>query len=245
MNTVPMGRQGMQLVGVIVLTICCWAAGVHALAAPDGFRSIPWGSSLAQVQAGRTGGPLAAMAPDNSFPVELGMTRYRGNETVAGYPATVTYYFLNDSFFQATINFPFDNLRSYDFNYNVFRSVDGYYRVIHDQTLTFVYDIYALLNKKYGKKEPVFKGLDPRNVFKTTDLYLRQERWNMRYNPSEYYKRIVAAAYARWDFPKTRVLFSINISAADKRFDYNLSLTSLDLEQGVRQALDSLRMQGL
>jgi hypothetical protein len=79
----------------------------------------------------------------------------------------------------------------------------------------------------------VFKGLDPRHIFKLTDAYIKQELWSLRYHPSEYYKRIVTAAYARWDFPKTRIIFSINISAKDKRFDYQLSLTSLDLEKEI------------
>lgn len=214
-------------------------------APPDGFRDAEWGSSSADVRSVVRPTQWSPDPPDNAFPAELKVVSYTTSDMVAGYPARVTYYFCADRFFQATVVFPFDKLVNYDFNYNVFRSVDQYYRDIHDQTTTFVKDIYDLLRKKYGKKEPVFKGLDPRFIFKNTDAYLKQERWNLRYNPSEYYKRIVTSAYARWDFPKTTVIFSINLSAADKRFDYQLSLTSVDQEQSVQAKLDSLRMKGL
>ncbi|HEX2959848.1 MAG TPA: hypothetical protein VHO70_23635, partial [Chitinispirillaceae bacterium] len=66
-----------------------------------------------------------------------------------------------------------------------------------------------------------------------------------RYHPYDYYLKINTAAYARWDFPKTRVIFSTNISAVDKRFDYSLSLTSLDLEKAINEKMDELRMKGL
>ena len=76
-------------------------------------------------------------------------------------------------------------------------------------------DLEKKMVKKYGMKEPVFKGLDPRSMFVKLDAYLKRERWNLRYHPYDYYQRIVTAAYARWDFPKTRVIFSVNISAID------------------------------
>jgi hypothetical protein len=212
---------------------------------PDGFNGAAWGSAPGQVQqaAGGTGWQADRVAQD--FPPEMGVTAFRVNSTIAGYKAAVTYYFWKDKFFQATVRFDFDDLASFDFNYNVYRSVNEYYSAIRARTLNFVRDIYALLGKKYGKKEPVFKGLDPRYAFTRLDAYLKQERWNLRYHPYDYYQRIVTASYARWDFPKTRVIFSINISAPDKRFEYALSAMSLDMEKAVRGELDSLKMRGL
>jgi hypothetical protein len=218
---------------------------LSAAVPPEGFRTLPWGSSPAQVQQSAGGSQWQQMPPGNEFPAQLSITRYSTSDSVAGYPAQLRYYFWQDKLFQVTITFPFKKLVNFDFNYNVFRSVDSYYSAIRGQTLTFVRDIYALLQKKYGKKQPVFKGLDPQHLFVKLDQYLRLERWNLRYSPAEYYKRIVTAAYARWDFPKTRVIFAINIAAPDKRFDYSLSLTSLDLEAALREALDGVRMQGL
>jgi hypothetical protein len=212
---------------------------------PNGFNGATWGSAAAQVQrdVGATGWQPDRVAQD--FPPEMGVTAFRTNTTIAGYKAAVTYYFWRDRFFQATVRFDFDDLASFDFNYNVYRSVNEYYSVIRARTLNFVLDIYTLLGKKYGKKEPVFKGLDPRYSFTRLDAYLKQERWNLRYHPYDYYQRIVTASYARWDFPKTRVIFSINISAPDKRFEYALSATSLDMEKAVQAELDSLKMRGL
>ena len=106
-------------------------------------------------------------------------------------------------------------------------------------------DIYDLLRKKYGKRKPVFRGLDPRHVFVELDEYVLRERWNLRYHPYDFYLNIVTASYARWDFPHTRVIFSLNIAAAQKRFDYRLSLTSLDAAAPLRKAMDELRGKGL
>jgi len=212
---------------------------------PNGFNGATWGSTAAQVQrdVGATGWQPDRVAQD--FPPEMGVTAFRVNSTIAGYKAAVTYYFWKDKFFQATVRFDFDDLASFDFNYNVYRSVNEYYSAIRARTLNFVLDIYSLLGKKYGKKEPIFKGLDPRYAFTRLDAYLKQERWNLRYHPYDYYQRIVTASYARWDFPKTRVIFSINISAPDKRFEYALSATSLDMEKDVQTELDRLKMRGL
>ncbi len=212
---------------------------------PDGFNGAFWGSPAAQVQrdVGATGWQPDRVAQD--FPPEMGVTAFKTNSTIAGYKAAVTYYFWRDKFFQATVRFDFDDLASFDFNYNVYRSVNEYYMAIRARTLNFVTDIYTLLGKKYGKKEPIFRGLDPRYAFTRLDAYLKQERWNLRYHPYDYYQRIVTASYARWDFPKTRVIFSINISAPDKRFEYALSATSLDMEKAVQTELDSLKMRGL
>ena len=212
---------------------------------PVGFQNAKWGMSPEEVRKASGAANWQSTSLEAAFPEDLGITAYTASSTIAGYQAQVKYYFYDQKFFQATVVFNFDELKEFDFNYNVFISVDRYYRAIHDKTLTFVTDIYDLLRKKYGKKQPVFKGLDPRFVFKHTDAYIKQELWNLRYHPSEYYKRIVTAAYARWDFPKTRVIFSINISAKDKRFDYQLSLTSLDLEKEINNKKDALRMEGL
>jgi hypothetical protein len=233
----------MRLVlSCILLLICC--AAESAGETWRGFQGAEWGMSPQQVQqAAQIEG--WQQVEDNGFPAELNIRVYEAGQQVAGYDASTRYYFFEGRFFQATVAFDFDHLKTFDFNYNVFISVDRYYRAIHDETVVFVQDIYDLLRKKYGKKQPVFKGLDPRHIFVRTNAYLQQERWNLRYHPSEYYKRIVTAAYARWDFPKTRVLFSINISAADKRFDYLLSLTSLDLEKEINQRKDELRTRDL
>lgn len=231
-----------------ILTGCLIFLGSMVIIAaepPLGFQSATWGMQVEEVRKAAEIPSWQIVSNDAAFPQELAITVYEAQSTIAGYPATVRYYFYDQKFFQATVVFKFDNLINFDFNYNVFISVDKYYRAIHDQTLTFVADIYDLLSKKYGKKRPVFKGLDPRYIFKLTDAYIKQEIWNLRYHPSEYYKRIVTAAYARWDFPKTRVIFSINISAKDKRFDYMLSLTSLDLEKQINTKKDTLRMKGL
>ena len=212
---------------------------------PNGFNNAEWGSTPAQVQQAAG---VAAWQPDPvaaQFPAEMGVTAFRTNTTIAGYPAAVTYYFWRDRFFQATVRFNFDDLANYDFNFNVYRSVNEYYTAIRARTLTFVQDIYTLLRKKYGQKQPVLRGLDPRFAFARLDAHLKQERWNLRYHPYEYYRRIVTAAFARWDFPKTRIVFSINISAPDKRFEYLLSATSLDMEKDVQNEMDRLRMRGL
>jgi hypothetical protein len=108
-----------------------------------------------------------------------------------------------------------------------------------------VFDIFDLLRKKYGKKEPAFKGSDPRRIFGDLDEYLKKETWNLRSYPYEYYKKICASAFARWEFPNTTVTFSIAVSAPDKQFDYLLSLTSSTFAAAVNAKKDSLRTQNL
>lgn len=235
----------MKTYAILILILSIFSFWIHAAQPPLGYQSALWGMSPADVQKEVKPTAWQPVSVAATFPPDLNITAFSTPTTIAGYRARITYYFFADSFFQVTIVFDFNQLINFDFNYNVFISVDKYYRAIHDQTLTFVHDIYALLRKKYGKKQPVFKGLDPRYVFKYTDAYIHQELWNLRYHPSEYYKRIVTSAYARWDFPKTNVIFSINISAKDKRFDYQLSLTSIDLTKKINQLKDSLQMQGL
>ena len=212
---------------------------------PDGFNNANWGTSSAEVKKAVNAQGWQADPVSKDFPQDLKVTVFKASSLIAGYKAVTRYYFWEDRFFQATVSFDFDKLKTFDFNYNVFRSVNEYYSVIRSNTLVFVNDVYALLRKKYGMKEPVFKGLDPRMVFVRLDAYLRQERWNLRYHPYDYYQHIITAAYARWDFPKTRVIFSINISAPDKRFDYQLSAASLDLEVLINKKMNELRMQGL
>jgi CRISPR/Cas system endoribonuclease Cas6 (RAMP superfamily) len=109
----------------------------------------------------------------------------------------------------------------------------------------FVHEIYKLLESKYGKKRPVFKGLNPLEIFSKLDSYLKLERWNLRYHPYDFYQRIVTSAYARWDFPKSRIIFSINISAPDKRFDYILSAASLEMKRAIDDEIEQLRSSGL
>jgi hypothetical protein len=240
------GLRQSLLMATAIAIVCCVCFPAAAADFPDGFQNARWGMTSDAV---RSAADITAWQPVNAdatgFPKDLNITVFTATMPIAGYPATVKYYFIENYFFQATVAFNFSDLKSFDFNYNVFISVDRYYRAIHDKTLLFVRDIFDLLTKKYGKREPVFKGLDPRNIFVQTDACLRQEQWNLRYHPYEFYKRIVCAAYARWDFPKTRAIFSINISAADNRFDYLLSLTSIDLEGQINQKKDLLRSQGL
>lgn len=212
---------------------------------PPGFNNAPWGATQDQVRAIVAPNQWVSDPLTANFPADLKVTIYRTDTEIVGRKAITRYYFCEDKFFQATVVFNFEDLKNYDFNYNVFRSVNEYCLAIRSQTLVFVHDIYDLLSKKYGKKEPVFKGLDPRAIFIKLDSYLKKERWNLRYHPYDYYLKINTAAYARWDFPKTRVIFSINISAVDKRFDYSLSLTSLDLEKAINEKMDELRMKGL
>jgi hypothetical protein len=209
----------------------------------DGFQNAPWGAAPDIVK--KDNNPATWTVQPAEFPKELNVSVVAASQQIAGRNASVKYYFYNNKFFQATIKFNFDNLKTFDFNYNVYRSVDGYYKAIRDQTTTFIFDVYDLLQKKYGKRQPIFDKLDPRFMFTGLDKYLKKEAWNLRYYPYEYYKKIVAAAYARWDHPKTRILFSVNICAMEKRFDYTLSLTSLDLETEINSKKDMLRMQGL
>ncbi|KMQ50668.1 hypothetical protein CHISP_2351 [Chitinispirillum alkaliphilum] len=230
---------------VISLLLIGAFSTVFAQREPGGFNDAAWGSTPQEVQQIID---IPQWQPDpvqEEFPQEMNVNVFRAESEIAGYPAQVKYYFWNDQFFQATVRFDFDDLAEYDFNFNVYRSVNEYYMAIRNRTLVFTQDIYSLLRKKYGRRQPVFRGLDPRLVFTRLDTYLKQERWNLRYHPYDFYQRIVTAAYARWDFPKTRVIFSINISAPDKRFDYMLSAVSLDLEKEVNEELDQLRMRGL
>lgn len=232
----------MWKISFFIFTCACLCFSVDP---PTGFNNAAWGTSSAQVRAAIKAQEWVSDPSVADFPADLQITVFRTISQIAGKKAVVKYYFWEDRFFQATTIFNFDDLKNYDFNYNVFRSVNEYYLEIRSRTLLFVHEIYDLLRKKYGMKEPVFKGLDPRFVFINLDSYVKKERWNLRYHPYDYYLKIKTAAYARWDFPKTRVIFSINISASDKRFDYSLSLTSLDLEKAVNQKKDMLKMQGL
>ncbi len=212
---------------------------------PVGFQNGTWGEKSATVRQKANIGNWTAVQGDNLFPADMDITIFSTPQTIAGYDAITRFYFYKDQFFQATITFDFDDLKEYDFNYNVFISVDRYYREIRSKSLVFVADIYELLKNKYGKKQPLFMGVDPRNIFTATDNYIHQERWNLRYHPSEYYKRIIAQAYARWLYPKTEINFAVNISAADKRFDYTLSLTSLDFAKTIKRENRAKRSTGL
>lgn len=213
---------------------------------PDGFNGASWGDASEMVRAATK---ASLWQPDNAttrgFPSGTNISVFQSVDSVAGYKASIKYYFYNNRFFQATVTFNFDDMKRYDFNYNVYRSVNEYYHYIRSKSLVFTGDIYRLLLQKYGKKEPVFEGLNPRYMFVNIDKYLNRERWNLRYHPYDYYTKIVTAAYARWDFPETRVTFSVAINAKEKRFDYQLSLISLDMEKTVRQMMDSFRMKGL
>jgi hypothetical protein len=229
--------------------ICLTSLGLFLFASAvfafDGFQNAEWGATPDAVKKANNPASWTVQPASTEFPKDLNVTVVIASQQIGGRTASVKYYFYNNRFFQATVRFNFDNLKTYDFNYNVYRSVDGYYKAIRDQTVSFVFDIYDLLQKKYGKKQPIFEKLDPRYMFADLDRYLKKEAWNLRYYPYEYYKKIVASAYARWDHPKTRILFSVNICATEKRFDYLLSLTSLDFETEINKKKDELRMQGL
>ena len=211
----------------------------------DGFQNARWGMGPDEVRKSNNPSSWSLIASDNGFPKDLKITTYSASQEIAGKDASVTYYFFDNKFFQATARFNFNKLKSFDFNYNVYRSVDSYYRAIHNQTLTFVFDIFDLLRKKYGKKEPAFRGVDPRRIFGELDQHLKKESWNLRSYPYEYYKKIAASAYGRWEFPNTTVIFSIAVSAPEKQFDYLLSLSSNRLSNIVNAKKDSLRMQNL
>ncbi|MBN2035999.1 MAG: hypothetical protein JW768_04585 [Chitinispirillaceae bacterium] len=212
----------------------------------NGFNGASWGSPPDKVrQLVSTVNWQSDQGAAADFPKELGITAYRSTGDIAGYPAAITYYFCDNRFFQATVRFNFNELKTYDFNYNVFRSVNEYYNAIRSKTTVFTRDIYDLLRKKYGKKKPFFKEFDPKYCFVKLDRYLKKESWNLRYHPYDYYLHIKTQSYARWDFPKTRVLFSIAIDAPEKRFDYTLSAASVELASRIQTVSDSLRMRGL
>lgn len=209
---------------------------------PEGYRDVLWGTSLVEVQQAFEGKTFRKITPqDMQFPENVPLSCFAIDDVVAGYPAKTEFYFFEERFFQVLIRFDFDRLKTYDVNYNVFISVDRYYTEIRATTLLFVADIYELLYQKYGRKEPTFRTLDPRFCFVETDKYLAQERWNLRYKPSEYYKCIVAQSYAEWRFPKTEIRFAVALSASEQRFDYTLSLVSLDLLSEVQGEIQSIR----
>ncbi|MGM0444416.1 MAG: hypothetical protein ACQEQV_09535, partial [Fibrobacterota bacterium] len=238
------GMEGVSMAMRIIL--CLFSLTVILTAAdPKGFQGADWGSTPAEVQGAVPGNGWNRVEQQELFPTSPDVIAYGRPQTIAGYPAQTTFYFYEEQFFQITISFDFSRLEEYDFNYNVFISVDEYYREIRSTTTTFVNDIYTLLREKYGRKQPVFKGIDPRNIFMRTDNYLAQERWNLRYNPSEYYKRIIARAYALWKYPETEITFAINISAADERFEYTLSATSQDLTKEIKETIRQNRSRGL
>lgn len=228
---------------LIILFVCMQSR--YAAEDPGGFNGARWGQTADEVRTATGAQAWQTDPSEKNFPPDLSVTVFRTSGEIAGYKASTKYYFYNDRFFQATVNFTFDDLKTFDFNYNVFRSVNEYYTAIRTKTILFVNDIFHLLETRYGKKKPVFKGLDPRLVFSQLDRYVLQERWNLRYHPYDFYLHIVTASYARWDFPHTRVLFALNIAASQKRFDYQLSLSSTDIALPLQQAMDALRAKGL
>ncbi len=217
----------------------------YGVTKPNGLQDALWGESSQIVQGKLRGNGWRIVQNSNAFPAELQITMFELDQKIAGYDATTKLYFYKDQFFQSTIAFDFSSLENFSFNYNVFISVDRYYREIRSKSLTFVSDIYSLLRSKYGKKQPTFVNVDPRNIFANTDNYIYKERWNLRYHPSEYYKRIIAVAYAQWKYPKTDITFAVNISAADKRFDYTLSLTSVKYVKEISKEKSRIRVEGL
>lgn len=212
---------------------------------PDGFNGANWGNSPEEVRKKVEAKVWQSDAIEKNFPVDANIKVYRTSGEVAGYKATTKYYFIDNKFFQVTIDFAFDDLKNFDFNYNVFRSVNEYYLAIKNRTVHFVNDVYDLLKKKYGKKEKFFNKLDPNSIFLKLERYIEKERWNLRYHPYDFYLNIVTSSYAVWDFPTTKVIFSVNISAPEKRFDYKLSLSSQKMIKKIENTIDSLRSKGL
>lgn len=227
----------IRLLFVLLFVLCSTVSAGD----PLGIQGALWGDSPNDVKNKAALTEWTEVDKSQLFPGTTDITAYKTMQTIASYKATTYFYFYKDQLYQATIEFNFENLKEYDFNYNVFISVDKYYREIRSTSKVFVRDIYTLLRDKYGKKQPQFKGIAPHNIFNRTDNYVAQERWNLRYNPSEYYKRIIARGYARWLYPKTEIIFAINISAADKRFDYTLSYTSLDLALTIKKEIQKNR----
>jgi hypothetical protein len=221
------------------------AITLNAAGQLEGFQNAKWGMSPDEIRKLNNPKSWSAIPAGNDFPPDLKIKTFSALQEIAGQQASVKYYFCDEKFFQATARFNFDRLKTFDFNYNVYRSVDSYYRAIHEQTLNFVFDIFDLLRKKYGQKDPQFKGSDPRFLFRSLDDYIGKEAWNLRFYPYDYYKKIVASAYAVWDHPGTRITFSIIINAPDKQFDYLLSLTSKIYGKTVNERKDSLRIQNL
>lgn len=229
---------------LLQLLLLCFP--VLAISPPTGVHEVPWGSAPAAVQGRAIPRPTGwTPAPTVGMPSGLAITAFTSVDSIAGYKASTTYYFYKNQLFQATTKFNFDDLTTFDFNYNVYISVDRYYQEIRKRTLTFVADIYALLHAKYGRKQPIFIPLDPNYVLKATDKYLEKERWNLRYHPSEFYKRITGTAYARWSYPKTEINFAVNISAFDKRFEYTLSHISTELRRVIEKDINTQRGSGL
>lgn len=228
---------------IVILIIS--AGSLFAADSPPAFYDIPWGTSADSVRLLTKGQGWNIDRVGLEFPKDLNISVFNTSVTIAGYSASIRYYFWDNRLFQSTVIFDFKELASYDFNYNVYRSVSEYYAFIRSKTLTFVFDVYDLLAKKYGKKEPVFKGLDPRFTFVRLDALVKQERWNFRYHPYDFYQMIAGSSYARWDFPKTRVIFSVNFSAADKRFEYLLSAASTVMVDEITERRDQYRMSGL
>ncbi|ERP31370.1 hypothetical protein [Chitinivibrio alkaliphilus] len=223
---------------LLCIPILLWAQ------APQGFQEFEWGTGPDEISATALGeGWENTETP--LFPNTPEIEVFQRNQEIGGYTAVTNFYFYEDQFFQATVHFDFSHLAEYDFNFNVFISVDEYYREIRTQTLTFVNDIYTLLKRRYGRRQPVFKGIDPRNMFARTDNYISQERWNLRYNASEYYKRIITRGYAKWTYPETQIIFSIDISAPDERFDYLLSASSVALKKEIEDRVLDDRSLGL
>lgn len=239
--------KGGALIHNFILFVLCTVVNAHAAAGIPavGFGGAVWGMNPVAVKSAINPKNWQKASPDSSFPAALAVTVYTSPLSVAGYAATASFYFAEDRFFQVTLSFDQTKLKTFDFNYNVFQSVNKYYSAIHDQTQSFVFDIFDLLEKKYGRKQPVFDGLDPQRMFLESDKYLNRERWNLRYYPYDFYKKIIINAYARWNFPKTVIIFSLAIDAPNKIFDYSLSLTSTDFAVYLNKKKDLLRMQNL
>ena len=231
---------------IIITLFVITAAFSQPIKAGAGFLGASWGASPADVQRASGGtGWQATTLPVGAFPAELKINLYKTKLPLAGYPAEVTCYFVDNRFFQATARFDFSDLQSYDFNYNVYISVDRYYREIKKRTKPFVVDMFDLLAKRYGKKQPYFKDNDPRRMFDPLDRRFAKETWNLKYHPFDYYKGIRTCGYAQWDFAESRAIFSLQVSPADTVISYTLSLTSVALQRDIARMTDSLRMRGL
>ncbi|MCX7725592.1 MAG: hypothetical protein N2053_01955 [Chitinispirillaceae bacterium] len=227
------------------LFLLCLIVFTYGVDEPDGFNGAKWGDSPEEVKKKVEAKVWQSDPIEKNFPANVNIKVYKTSGDVAGYKASTKYYFIENRLFQATIDFGFEDLKNFDFNYNVFRSVNEYYLAIKNRTVHFVNDIYDLLKKKYGKKKPFFEKLNPESVFTELEKYIERELWNLRYHPYDFYLHIVTSSYAVWDFPETKVIFSVNISAPEKRFDYKLSLSSQKMTKEIGNLIDSLRSKGL
>ena len=118
---------------------------------PSGIDNLDWGASPETVRNAVKAQGWQQDPLGNEFP-EAQCDCLQGKLKDSGLRCKHGYYFYDGKLFQTTVTFNFNQLKNYDFNYNVFRSVNEYYYAIRNSAISFINDIYDLLQKKYGKK---------------------------------------------------------------------------------------------